>query len=267
MKSRERQEAILDHVRRRGVGVVETLAREFGVSTQTVRRDIAELCEAELLVRHHGGVGLPSSIVNTDYALRKVSHLDEKEAIGRAVAAYLPANCSAFMTIGTTMEMVARMLVDHQGLRVITNNLHVATVLHSRPNVDTLVAGGAIRRHNGGIVGPAADEFVQQFRADFAIISVGAIDNDGALLDFDYNETMVAQAMMRNARQVLVAADHTKFGRTASVVLGSMSDVAALFTDREPPPPLLDRLDELGVEVVIAGSQAGRPVASALDRG
>lgn len=256
MKSRERQEAILEHVRRRGVGVVETLAREFGVSTQTVRRDFTELCEAELLVRHHGGVGLPSSVFNTEYALRKVSHIDEKEAIGRAVAAYLPANCSMFMTIGTTMEMVARMLVDRKGLRVITNNLHAATVLHGRPDIDTLVAGGIVRHHNGGIVGNAADEFVRQFRTDFAVISVGAIDDDGMLLDYDYNETMVAQAMMGNARRVLVAADHTKFSRTASVLLGSMADVAALFTDREPPAPLRGVLDDLGVEVVVAGRPA-----------
>lgn len=252
MKSSERRDAILEHVRRRGVGVVETLAKEFGVSTQTVRRDVAELCEAELLVRHHGGVGLPSSVVNTDYALRKISHLEEKEAIGRAVADYLPDNSSLFMTIGTTMEMVARKLVDRDGLRVITNNLHAATVLHTRPNIDTLVAGGSIRHHNGGIVGNAALAFVEQFRADFAVVSVGAIDDDGTLLDFDYNETMVAQTMMRNARRVIVAADHTKFSRTASVRIGSLSEVAAIFTDRPPPASLRELLADFGVEIMLA---------------
>lgn len=250
MKSSERREAILDHVRRRGVGIVETLAKEFGVSTQTVRRDVAELCDAELLVRHHGGVGLPSSVINTDYALRKISHLEEKEAIGRAVAEYVPDNSSVFMTIGTTMEMVARKLVDREGLRVITNNLHAATVLHTRPNIDTLVAGGSIRHHNGGIVGTAALDFVEQFRVDFAIVSVGAIDSDGTLLDYDYNETMVAQTMMRNARHVIVAADHTKFGRTASVKIGSMSDVTAVFTDRMPAPAMQKVLANCSVEIM-----------------
>ncbi|WP_282610052.1 DeoR/GlpR family DNA-binding transcription regulator [Pelagibius sp. Alg239-R121] len=252
MKSSERREAILDHVRRRGVGVVETLAKEFDVSTQTVRRDIAELCEAELLVRHHGGVGLPSSVINTDYALRKISHLEEKEAIGRAVAEYLPDNSSVFMTIGTTMEVVARKLVDRDGLRVITNNLHAATVLHTRPNIDTLVAGGNIRHHNGGIVGTAALDFVEQFRADFAIVGVGAIDIDGTLLDYDYNETMVAQTMMRNARRVVVAADHTKFGRTASVKIGNMSDVTAIFTDSMPAPAMQNVLADCSVEIMLS---------------
>lgn len=261
MKSSERRDAILEHVRRRGVGVVETLAKEFGVSTQTVRRDVAELCEAELLVRHHGGVGLPSSVINTDYALRKISHLEEKEAIGRAVADYLPDNCSVFMTIGTTMEMVARKLVDREGLRVVTNNLHAATVLHTRPNIDTLVAGGNIRHHNGGIVGTAALNFIEQFRADFAVVSVGAIDADGTLLDYDYNETMVAQTMMRNARRVIVAADHTKFTRTASVRIGSMSEVAALFTDRLPPPALAKVLAKLGVEIMLAEGQPLVPIS------
>ena len=235
--------------RRRGFVSVEALAEQFGVSSQTIRRDIQYLCDTNLLVRHHGGAGLPSSIVKTDYAAKRVAQLAEKEAIAEAIAEYLPDQASLFLTIGTTAEIIARALRKRQGLKIITNNLHAAEVLHPQPGFEVSVAGGTIRTHNGGIVGPQATQFVDQYRVDFAIISTGAIDPDGTLLDFYADEVTVAQAMMRNARQVLLAADHTKFARTATVAQGRIEDLTALFTDCAPPEGVIERLHQNGIEL------------------
>ena len=253
MRGRERRDAIFELVRSRGFVVIDALARHFDVTTQTVRRDIKQLCDANLLVRHHGGAGLPSSIVNTDFAARRIAQLAAKEAIARSIAAYLPDDATVFMTIGTTMEMVARALLGRGGFKVITNNLYVATALHPRSDFEVQLAGGTVRSHNGGIVGAAAIETANHYRADFAILGTGAIEADGTLLDFYYDEVSVAQAMMRNARKVLIAADHTKFGRTATVRQGNLAEVAALFTDRAPPPAIGELLAENGVEVHISG--------------
>lgn len=230
---------------------IETLADQFSVSSQTIRRDIQTLCDANLLIRHHGGAGLPPSIVKTDYAAKRVSNLAEKEAIADAIAEYLPDNASLFLTIGTTTEIIARALRKRQGLRIITNNLHAAEVLHSQPGFDVSVAGGSIRAHNGGIVGPQAAQFAEQFRTDFAVVGIGAVDLDGTLLDFYSDEVSVAQAMMRNARHVLLAADHSKFSRNATVSQGRIEDVSALFTDVEPPQSVLQLAREHGVEIHI----------------
>ncbi len=253
MRGQERRDAIFELVRRRGFVVIDALARHFDVTTQTIRRDIKALCDAKLLVRHHGGAGLPSSIVNTDFAARRIAQLAEKEAIARAITGYLPEKATVFMTIGTTMEMVARTLLGHRSLKVITNNLYVATALHPRTDFEVQMVGGTVRSHNGGIVGAAAIESVERFRADFAVLGIGAIEADGTLLDFYDDEVRVAQAMMRNARKVLIAADHTKFGRTAAVRQGNLAEVSALFTDRPPPPPVADLLAARGVEVHVAG--------------
>ncbi|MCP5371262.1 MAG: DeoR/GlpR transcriptional regulator [Hyphomicrobiales bacterium] len=267
MKGRDRRDAIFEQVRLRGFVVIDDLARRFGVTTQTIRRDLKSLCDAGLLVRHHGGAGLPSSIANADLAERRVSQLPEREAIARAIDAYLPDGSTLFMAIGTTMEIVARGLLQRHGFKVITNNLHVATVLSTQTDFDVVVAGGSVHRHNGGIYGASACDQVDRFRADYAIISVGAIEADGTLLDFYSDEVHVAQAMMRNARQVLVAADHTKFERNATVHLGNLSEATALFTDRPPPPAVADLMARHGVELHVAvdgaadgaGTRAGGP--------
>lgn len=249
MNGRQRREAIFELARRRGFVSVEALADQFGVSSQTIRRDIQYLCDTNLLVRHHGGAGLPSSIVKTDYAAKRVAQLAEKEAIAEAIADFVPDHTSLFMTIGTTVEIIARALRKRQGLKVITNNLHAAEVLHPQPGFEVSVVGGTIRTHNGGIVGPQAAQFVDQYRVDFAIISTGAVDPDGTLLDFYADEVAVAQAMMRSSRQVLLAIDHTKFTRTATVAQKRLEDVTAVFTDRAPPDGIAKRLLQNNIEL------------------
>ena len=94
------------------------------------------------------------------------------------------------------------------------------------------VAGGVVRARDRGIVGEAAIDLIRQFRVDFGVIGISGIDLDGTLLDFDYQEVRVAQAIIANSRQVFLAADHTKFGRNAMVRLGGLEDVDALFTER-----------------------------------
>ena len=110
--------------------------------------------------------------------------------------------------------------------------------------------GGCVRPQNSGIIGPSAQDFLQKFRADYYIGSVGAIDSDGTLLDFDFNEVAVMRIMMANSKHVFVAADHTKFFATASAELGSTADIDALFCDEPPSQPLLSLLAQQQVEVV-----------------
>ena len=107
--------------------------------------------------------------------------------------------------------------MDHEGLLVITNNIHVATILMPRPKIEVIVAGGMLRKSDGGIVGEAAVDFITQFKVDHAVIGASAIDEDGAMLDFDYREVRVAKAIMKNARNVMLVADAMKFTRTAPV--------------------------------------------------
>lgn len=263
MKGDDRREQIFELVRRRGFVVIEALARQFGVSSQTIRRDINALCGSHLLVRHHGGAGLAPGIINTDYAARRISQISEKEAIAEAIADYIPDGASLFMTIGTTMEIVARALSGKSGLRIITNNLPAASALHPLADLEVSVPGGTVRSHNGGIVGATAIQFLEQFRVDFAVMSTGAVEDDGTFLDFYADEVTVARAMMNNARRVLLAVDSSKFSRRAPVRQGHLSEVSALFTDRIPHALASGAVDAGTTEMHLCG---GHPESEFVDQ-
>ncbi len=250
-----RQSELLDLVRQHGVLSIEALAERFGVTLQTVRRDVQRLAEAGLLARFHGGVRLPlSTTENIGYRQRQALQAEGKTRIARAIAARVPNGCSLIMNIGTTIEAVAHELRHHQGLRVITNNLHIAALLSTHPDCEVIVAGGVVRGTDQGIVGDATVEFIRQFKVDIGLIGISGIEDDGTLRDYDFREVRVARAIIGQSRAVWMAADTTKFDRPAMVQLGHLSDIDVLFTDAPPPQPYPDLMDQAGVECVVAAS-------------
>ena len=257
MAQNSRQQQILDLVRQRGFVSIEALADHFSVTPQTIRRDINQLSDRELLQRYHGGAGLPSSVENIAYQTRQVQELEGKRRIAQLVARHIPNDASLFINIGTTTEEVARALLNHRGLRIITNNLHVASILSQNPGFEVIVAGGVVRSRDRGIVGETTIDFLGQFKADFGIIGISGIDVDGSLLDFDHREVRASRCIIANSRQIFLVTDHTKFGRRAMVRLGSLQDIDALFTDRRPPASIVAKLGELGVVLHMVDELAG----------
>ncbi len=255
---RDRHAKIKQRVNTKGFVTIENLAAEFGVTPQTIRRDIKALSREGSIHRYHGGAGVPPSTENVAYTQRKVLCLAEKQRIARLVAGQIPDHASLFINIGTTTEEIAKSLCDHDRLRVITNSLNVASILAGNENFEVIVAGGLVRPRDGGIVGPLTIDFIQQFRVDYGIIGISGIDLDGTLLDFDYREVRAARAIIDNSRKVFLAADHTKFGRNAMVRLGSIGEIDRLFTDRLPVESVMEALGASDVELHVADGVAGR---------
>jgi DeoR family transcriptional regulator, glycerol-3-phosphate regulon repressor len=252
-----RQTLIVQRARTEGFVSIDGLAGAFEVTPQTIRRDINTLCDQGVLLRHHGGASVPSSATNIDYNSRRRLLPAEKERIGQLVARNIPDGASLFINLGTTTEAVARALVNHHGLRIITNNVNVAVQLSRVEDFEITIAGGRLRPRDLGVVGEATVDFINQFKVDFGIIGISGIDSDGTLLDFDFREVKVAQAIVANARQVFLATDHTKFGRPAMVKLAHISVLDALFTDKAPPRPFLDMLasEQVAVHTVEASAE------------
>jgi DeoR family glycerol-3-phosphate regulon repressor len=248
-----RQRQILTLARQSGHVQVEDLAARFDVTPQTIRKDLNELCDGRLLARTHGGAMLSSGVENVGYEARRQLAANEKAVIGKRAAELIPNNCSLFINNGTTTEEVARALVHHEGLLVITNNIHVATILMHCPRIDVIVAGGMLRRADGGIVGESTVDFIAQFKVDNAVIGASAIDDDGAMLDFDYREVRVAQAILGNARNIMLVSDAMKFTRSAPVRIGHLSQIDTFVTDRPPPESIVDLCRQRGVQLEIAG--------------
>jgi DeoR family transcriptional regulator, glycerol-3-phosphate regulon repressor len=247
-----RQRKLLDTVKQRVTMSVEELAQELDVTPQTVRRDVKLMEEARLLARYHGGVGLPSSVENIDYSQRQVMNSEAKRRIAQAVARNVPSGCSLLINIGTTTEEVARALIHHEGLHVVTNNLNVAAILSDNPQCEVIIAGGVVRGRDRGIVGEATIDFIQQFKVDIGIIGISSIEADGTLRDFDPREVKVAQTIIEQSREVWLVADRDKFGRQALARMAHVSQIDMLFTDAEPPEALAKVLKESHIKLVVA---------------
>lgn len=247
-----RQSEILDLARADGRVAVEDLAQRFDVTLQTIRRDLTELAEAGHLDRVHGGAVPRTGVANIGYEARRRMNADAKTAIARACAASIPDNSSMILNLGTTTEAVARALIHHRNITVVTNNMNVANILVANPGCEVMVAGGALRRSDGGLVGELTTQFFAQFKVDFAVIGASALDRDGDLLDFDLAEVRVSRAIIGQARKTCLVADHTKFHRSAPARIASLSELDTVFTDAPLSDTLMQSCDHWGTKVVIA---------------
>ena len=248
----ERQNRILTLARENGRVEVDVLSSSFEVSPQTIRKDLNVLCDRQLLQRVHGGAIVGSGIENVSYEARRLLAPGPKRAIGKKTADLIPDNSSLLINIGTTTEQVAHALKDHRGLLVISNNVNAVDIMKNFLGVELIIAGGQVRRSDGGIVGGAAVDFINQFKADFAVVGVSALDEDGSLLDYDLREVRVAQAIIRNARHVILVTDAMKLERNAPVRIGHISQINTIVIDKELPQKLQATCREHGVRVVIA---------------
>lgn len=253
MNPNPRQLKLLQHVHESSSSTVDELATQLGVTVQTVRRDVQRLAETGLLARFHGGVRLPNSTIeNIAHHQRENLHTEGKRRIAEAVARAVPNDCSLLINIGTTTEAIAKALMQHSGLRVITNNINVASILSRNQNCEVIVAGGVVRPRDHGIVGEATVDFIRQFKVDIALIGISGIETDGSLRDFDYREVKVSQAIISHAREVWLAADVSKFNRPAMVQVAHLDQIDRLFTDAQPPTPFPDLLAHAQVRSHIA---------------
>lgn len=247
-----RHPEILEIARREGKVTVEGLAQHFDVTLQTIRRDLTDLAEAGRLERVHGGAVLPSGTANIGYEERRSLKSNAKRSIARACAKEIPNGISLFLNIGTSTEAVAQELMHHENLMVVTNNINVANILAGNSNCEIIVTGGQLRRADGGLVGNLATETIRQFKFDMAVIGCSALDRDGDLLDFDIQEVSVSQSILRQSRNTILVADHTKFSRSAPARIASLADIDSFVTDQPLAADLAAACESWNTRIIVA---------------
>lgn len=247
-----RKPQIIHIARREGKVTVDRLVDFFGVTPQTIRRDLTELADAGELERVHGGAILPSTTVNIGYDDRRQLNQSSKVDIARACAQDIPNDCSVFLNIGTTTEAVAAELLHHVGLLVVTNNINIAMILSANPQAQVVVTGGNLRRSDGGLIGDFATDTINKCRFDYAVIGCSALHEDGDILDFDFQEVGVSKAIIDRSEHVFLAADASKFERKAPAKIASLSEVDVFYTDT-PLSPTCERFcAQAGTRVILA---------------
>jgi DeoR family glycerol-3-phosphate regulon repressor len=254
MKPDERREKIAAVVRETSRASVDELARMLDISRETVRRDLTLLSEQGLLRKVHGGAVQSQTAREGSLRDREASNRPQKIAIGRRAAQLFENGDSIFIDAGTTTTLFAAALAEIGGFTVMTNSVPVAGRLtESRLSSEVYLLGGRYSAENQEVLGPLALEQIGAFRADHAVLAIGAMELTGKCMNYNEGEAFVAKAMLRQARSRTVLLDSSKFGRHALFEVCEPSAIDRLITDLPPPPPLARALEQAGVEVIIAG--------------
>ncbi|WP_045679865.1 DeoR/GlpR family DNA-binding transcription regulator [Martelella endophytica] len=252
-----RQSKIIAMVDENGAMSIETLSDHFSVTPQTIRRDVNVLCRANMLRRSHGGVERIGAGVNLPYDTRRLANPAAKRRIGALVASLIPDRASLMFSIGTTPELVAAALADHEDLTVVTNNLNVAMALSANASNRIFLPGGMVRLPDRDLLGHAAEEMFSGYRADFGIYGVAGIEPDGVLVDFDQTETLAREAIRKSCRKSILVADRSKFGRPAPAQRGRLSDADLLVLDGPPEGDFARLIEAEGIEVLYPKTKPG----------
>lgn len=246
-----RQRDILALIEAEGAQYIEHLAARYGMTTQTLRRDINALCDLGYARRFHGGVDLPVRGLNISVNARSALNRSAKQAIAARIAAMIEPGTTVFMGIGSTVQCVAEALRNDQNLTVITNNIDVALTLCEAPQIEVHLTGGLMRPNDRDVVGADVIRFFEKFYASYAVIGAGALHPTNGVLDFSYNEAQITSTLIANSRTALLAADHSKWTRDASVRVVPFGKIDLFFTDILPGEEPARQLRAAGTDVVL----------------
>jgi DeoR family glycerol-3-phosphate regulon repressor len=249
-----RHGAILKLLQAHGSLSVAALSQDLGVSTETVRRDIRALVDAGAAVRVHGAVGLAGQIGEAPFERRMRENAAAKRAIARAVAARIGDGAAIMVDTGTTTSFLARELLGHRRLTVVTNSSDIARTLATVNGNRVFMAGGELRGDSGAALGASALEFVRSFAVQHAIISAGAVDSSG-VMDFDLQEAEFARAVLACGERRHVITDASKFLRRGVIRVADFDRIDELVTDAAPPPGAAEAMAAAGtlLRIVPAG--------------
>jgi len=266
----DRRQVIADLVRERGSVRGRDLVDVLGVTDETIRRDLARLSEQGLLRRAHGGAIAIRPGDETDTAFRLREHADEKVAIGRRAAELVRDRSSIILDSGTTTLCLARALHHRQELVVVTTAVTNAIELVGDPGTTVIMTGGVIRPTTFGASGQLAAATLRGLHVDQTFLAIHSVSLEGGLTYPLLEEVDAKRAMIEAAEEVILLADHSKFGRRALVKVASLTAVHKIITTSGLDPDEAAAIRDLGIDLIIVepivGLTDGERPAGSTDR-
>lgn len=253
MLAHERHSAIIQLLHEQQAVKATSLMRMFGVSFETIRRDLGKLESEGYLKRVHGGAALPAADYRHElpFTVREMTRISEKRELARTAAQFVAEGQSLFLDVSTTNTEFARVLVNRfERLTVLTNSFPIANLLMAKPGFTIVFIGGAVRNSEQCVVGDIAESFVAQFHADAFFMSVSGISLSEGLTDYGIGEIQLKMKMLERSKRVIVLADSSKFGAISLSRLCGFRDVDKIVTDSGIGEDIVKPFIEAGVEVV-----------------
>jgi DeoR family transcriptional regulator, fructose operon transcriptional repressor len=263
MSSDSRRTIILKELEKGGSVSVVDLAARLGVSEMTIRRDLADLEKEGGIRRIHGGaVTARGRSYEPPFILRESENQEAKSEIGKYAASLIADGESIALDIGSTTLQIAQNLVGRRNLTVITSSLHIANLLYSQPDIRLILSGGMVRLGEASLTGDLAKYAYQSLYVDRLFLGVGAIDSQSGLTEYNWDDALVKQAMIRSAKEVILVADASKFDRVAFARVAALDVVHQIVTDRAPKDELLDTFNRFGILIHLACGDGALPTDS-----
>jgi len=250
--SNSRQSQVLQFLETEERVSVTDLARQFGVSDMTIRRDLEALEQTGAINRVHGGaVRAQSRSYEPPFLGRTVSRIEAKRRIAAAAVSLLSKGETVILDGGTTTLEIAKLLRGFQELRVLAMSLHIASVLHDQPNITLVLCGGVVRPGELSLTGSLAEGAFLDFSFDTYFLSAGGIDFDVGVTEYNPEDAAVKRAAFTSARRRIAVADGSKVGATAFARVCAIDKLDMLITDTSAPESKLQQFRDASVEVVV----------------
>jgi len=253
MLAQERRQHIFKDIEASGVASVRDLAQRFDVSLITVMRDLQELEQEGLIRRVHGGaISVRGASYEPPFSARESQLSSEKQRIALKAIELIADGDSVILDVGTTTLEIARALKGKRNLTVLVTNLRAALELASQPAIQVIVIGGKLRASELSMVGHLAEQTLRAFQADKAFIGVGGITLEHGLTEFNFDEAGTKRVMFERARQKIIVADHTKFGKVMLTQVAPLSAADLIITGSELDEGAKRKMEETGVRLLLA---------------
>lgn len=260
MSRHQRWNALLEMVADEGQVTVEQAAHSLGVSAATIRRDLDQLAQQQMIARTRGGAVAGNVSYQLPLRYRTARHATEKQRIGQAAAALVSARATVVLNGGTTTSEVARSLATRPDLRpegrepgitVVTNALNIAGELTVREHVKIVLTGGVARAQSYEMIGPLATLVLAELTFDWAILGVDALDPVAGASAQHEGEASINRMMAERARRVVIVADSSKLGQRAFARICAPGEIDVLVTDHGAAAAV-DAFTERGIKVITA---------------
>ncbi len=247
----ERRNAILAALSAEGKVVVSELSQSFGVTEETIRRDIDKLAKEGLATKTYGGaVSNVSPSTDLPYNIRKRVNVEQKQLVAEKVASMINDGDRIMLDASSTAIYVTRKIKSKKDITVITNSVEILLELADKTGWTILSTGGSLKEGAFSMVGTSAEKMVRGYHVDFAICSAKGIDEKMGITDSNEKDSEMKQAIFASADKKVLAIDSTKFDKISFVKVCDIKDVDIIVTDKSPSEAWKNRLSENGVQLI-----------------
>jgi len=250
--SRERREKILELLIENNSVRVSTLCKLFNVSRETIRHDLFKLQEEELIIKEHGSATLNrESIVDIDFAKRAREHVVQKRKIGLEAAKMVKDGETIIIDSGSTTPHIAKNIKDMKNLTVITPSLKVTGELGGKEGITVIMPGGIFNPIGYSLYGPQTEEFFLKINANKFFLAIHGVDIEKGLTEINIQIAHLKQVMMNSAKEIILVADSSKFGRVEYAKVDPLERVNTIITDRDLDEKIAEEIRKLGINLIL----------------